>query len=83
MLVSSKDGLGSWVQCTCVCVCVCMCLGQRGSFDTSGSELRRLRVGKNGEGKLGEVKVATGVREKMLGAGQRRKERLRGPIIRY
>ena len=67
---------GSSVDCVCMCVRV-----QGSSLDTSGSELRRLRLGKNGEGRLGKVKVASGGVGGRLRAGQRRKS-LGGQLLR-
>lgn len=61
MLVSHGEGLGSWVQCRlCVHTCVYVCVCAREFIEHLGSELRRLRVGRNGERRLGEIAAVSG-----------------------
>lgn len=80
MLGPSKEDLGSWVQCRLnVCVRACTCTGVH---STSGSERRRLKVGKNGEGRLGKVKEASGVREECREQGKGEGSVSWGPVTR-
>lgn len=65
VLVTHGEDLGSWVQCrlcvhTWVCVCVRVCIHARDFTEHRGSELRRLRVGRNGERRLGEIEAVSG-----------------------
>lgn len=53
---------GSSVDCVCThgCVCVRVCIHARDFTEHRGSELRRLRVGRNGERRLGEIEAVSG-----------------------
>lgn len=59
-----------------------MCVRVQGSsLDTSGSELRKLRVGRNGEGRLGKVKVASGGGGRKA-AGRTEEKESGGPVTK-